>query len=218
MEIEFHTSDLHERNEMSEERPTFKITDRRLFNPDGSPRDDIEREQDADTSDAATPNEADTQTNVQKPETATGTSAAREDDLRATENQQDPAESATTSGDPMFTNLLMFIASPAAAALGLTEHPGMGGREVDLELAKHCIDLLGSLQQKTRGNLSFEEQQTLDGLLGELRMQYLSLTGGISVPTGGARRGGGGGGGSTSSGRGGQTRGGFTGSDITGGR
>ena len=198
---------------MSEERPTFKITDRRLFNPDGSPRDDIEREQEAATPEARTDDApTTTQSNVQRPEAgvATATAAAAIDNLRAEPNQPDAAaEIAPDGGDPMFINLLMFIASPAAAALGMTEHPGMGGREVDLELAKHCIDLIGSLQQKTRGNLSFEEQQTLDGLLGELRMQYLSLTGGISAPTGGARRGGGGGG---------QTRGGFTGSDITGGR
>ncbi len=90
----------------------------------------------------------------------------------------------------------MFIASPAAAALGMSEHPGLAPGEVDLPLAKHCIDLLAIVQQKTRGNLTAQEQQILEGLLAELRMQYVSLT--HTRPATRPR--------------------GFTGSDITGGR
>jgi hypothetical protein len=91
----------------------------------------------------------------------------------------------------------MFIASPAAAAMGMTEHPGLAPGELDLPLAKHCIDLLGTIQQKTRGNLGAQEGQILEGLLAELRMQYISLTSTQRPPA--APRG-------------------FTGSDITGGR
>ncbi|MGH9945305.1 MAG: DUF1844 domain-containing protein, partial [Pyrinomonadaceae bacterium] len=98
-----------------------------------------------------------------------------------------------------FANLLMFVASPAAAALGLTEHPGMGPEDIDLPLAKHCIDLIDTLRQKTRGNLGPQETQMLEGLLGELRMQYVSLTGTQpATPIGKGPRG-------------------FTGGDITGG-
>jgi hypothetical protein len=91
----------------------------------------------------------------------------------------------------------MFIASPAAAALGLTEHPGLGEGEIDLELAKHCIDLLGTLRQKTARNLSAQEDQIFENLIAELRMQYVSLT--SAHPASVNPRG-------------------FTGSDITGGR
>ena len=70
----------------------------------------------------------------------------------------------------------MSIASNAASAVGMMEHPVTHQREVDLELAKHWIDVLGMLQQKTRGNLTSQEQQILEGLLADLRMQYVSLT------------------------------------------
>jgi hypothetical protein len=90
----------------------------------------------------------------------------------------------------------MFIASPAAAALGMTEHPGFPAGEVDLPLAKHCIDLLVTIQQKTRGNLSAQEQQILESLRAELQMQYVSLAN--TRPQARPR--------------------GFSGSDITGGR
>ena len=94
-----------------------------------------------------------------------------------------------------------FIASFAADALGMVNHPGAEGRDVNPPLAKQCIDMLGTLQRKTRGNLSEEEQHFFELILSQLRMQYVSLTGGGRVAS---PRGGGGGRG-------------FTGGDITGG-
>ncbi len=93
--------------------------------------------------------------------------------------------------------LVEFLASFAADALGMVNHPGGGG--VNLQLAKQCIDMLGTLRQKTRGNLVGEEQQFLDMILSQLRMQYVSLTNAPRPPQGGGPRG-------------------FTGGDITGGR
>jgi hypothetical protein len=69
----------------------------------------------------------------------------------------------------------MSIASNAAAALGMMEHPATHQRTVDLELGKHWIDVLGMLQEKTRGNLSAPEQKIFENLLSDLRMQYVKL-------------------------------------------
>lgn len=79
----------------------------------------------------------------------------------------------------------MSIASNAASALGMMEHPVTGERGVDLQLAKHWIDILGMLQQKTRGNLHPQEEQIFVGLLSDLRMQYVSLTNAPPKPPGG---------------------------------
>ena len=197
---------------MSEEKPTFKVTDRRLFNPDGTPRD-ILREAEA-TSGNSAPDAADTETVAARPDAAAATAAAE----TARREPFTPPPAATTAPEPRpaatpdaaptadasgaedptpFANLVMFIASPAAAAMGMTEHPGLAPGELDLPLAKHCIDLLGTIQQKTRGNLGAQEGQILEGLLAELRMQYISLT---SKPRPAA------------------SPRGFTGGDITGGR
>jgi len=46
---------------------------------------------------------------------------------------------------------------------------------VDLELGKHWIHVLGMLQKKTAGNLTPQEKRMLEGLLSDLRMQYVSL-------------------------------------------
>jgi hypothetical protein len=46
---------------------------------------------------------------------------------------------------------------------------------VNLDMAKHQIDILGVLEEKTRGNLSGEEKQMLDTALYETRMRYVSV-------------------------------------------
>jgi hypothetical protein len=69
----------------------------------------------------------------------------------------------------------MSIASNAASALGMMEHPVTHQREVDVELGKHWIDVLGMLEKKTTGNLTSQEKRMLEGLLADLRMQYVSL-------------------------------------------
>ena len=194
-------------DEMSEEKPHFKVTDRRLFNPDGTPRD-IEREAEtADESVPAMPTGAETATahtdtapppaaDTARPDPTPRPAAETASEARPASSQKGGAAE-EPSGDPTaFANLVMFIASPAAAAMGMTEHPGLAPGELDLPLAKHCIDLLGTVQQKTRGNLGAQEAQLLEGLLAELRMQYISLT--STRPPAPPR--------------------GFSGSDITGGR
>ena len=81
------------------------------------------------------------------------------------------------AADPAsFINFAMSIASNAASSLGLMEHPVTRKREVDLELGKHWIDVLGMLQKKTKGNLTPQEEQIVEGWLADLRMQFVSLT------------------------------------------
>jgi hypothetical protein len=215
---------------MNEEQPIFKVTDRRLFNADGSPRE-IEQKEETKTETAVgkTQREA-PESESRAPSAPQAGDTARESEIaQAASSAQatgrtpgtEKAVEAPTSNaadteaseqfpeddygekdipgadDPAsFINFLMSIASNAAAALGMMEHPVTGQRTVDPELAKHWIDVLGMLQQKTKGNLAPQEKQIFEGLLADLRMQYVSLSG-ASQP---------------------KTPRGFTGSDITGGR
>ncbi len=64
-----------------------------------------------------------------------------------------------------------FVVSLATSAM---THLGQGpGGQVDLPLARQTIDLLGVLQEKTKGNLDDEERQLLDTVLHETRTKYL---------------------------------------------
>src|SRR5438046_3137039 len=70
-----------------------------------------------------------------------------------------------------FLSLIMSLASNAAASLGMMPHPVTGETGVDLKTAKHWVDVLGMLEQKTHGNLDEQEAQMLESLLADLRMQ-----------------------------------------------
>ena len=183
--------------DMAEDQPTFKVTDRRLFNADGSARELSPDEKPEPKVAIATETEAPAKT----PETP----PAPAPELAATEtpaSETEPADEAefteeelADAHDPTsFVSFMMSIASNAASALGMMEHPVTHQREVDVELGKHWIDVLGMLQKKTAGNLTNAEKRMLEGLLADLRMQYVSLVNSPQQP----RR--------------------FSGSDITGGR
>ena len=173
---------------MSEEQPSYKVTDRRLFNPDGSPREVPPEEQPEpkpttaeapDSVEIVSQPEAAGSTNTASPAVAAEAQPQPISPAERNDETDLPSEEAELPGadDPAsFASFMMSIASNAASSLGMMEHPVTGKREVDLELGKHWIDVLGMLQQKTRGNLLPQEQQILEGLLADLRMQYVSLT------------------------------------------
>jgi hypothetical protein len=197
---------------MSEEKPTFKVTDRRLFNADGTPREGVREEAEtaanAAVNNAASDAAGDAQASAaeQTPETARyGASdeeaAAQASSMSAQEMGEGASRSAADDDPQDFLMVVEFIGSFAAEALGMSAHPVASATpQVNLPLAKQCIDMLGTLQKKTRGNLNAEEKQFFELILSQLRMQYVSLS--SARPGGGA----------------GHNPRGFSGNDITGGR
>lgn len=158
---------------MNEEQPNFKVTDRRLFNPDGTPRD-VPTEEKAELKPAATPVSGSEP--VAAPAGPSQPSAGRPATEAEPESSAADVDELPDAEDPAgFINFVMSIASNAASSLGMMEHPVTRKREVDLELAKHWIDVLGMLEEKTKGNLVAQEEKILEGLLADLRMQYVSL-------------------------------------------
>ena len=156
-------------SESNEEKPTFKVTDRRLFNPDGSPRDVIREEE---------PEKIETPSDEAKPieKTATGGTEAQAGPTNSI-GPEDEEELPDANDPASFMNFLMDVVIPnAAIALGMMEHPVTGQRGVNLPLGKHWIDVLLMLKQKTKGNLHPQEARAFDGLLAELQMQYVAVT------------------------------------------
>jgi len=79
---------------------------------------------------------------------------------------------------PNFTLFLSGMATQALIALGEIENPATGKREVNLDQAKYTIDLLQIIEEKTKGNLTDEEQKYLDRILYDLRIAYVRVAGG----------------------------------------
>jgi len=158
---------------MSDDQPTFKVTDRRLFNPDGSPRD-LPPEEKPEPQQATAAAPAETTVSGAQAEPAT-TQPPQVEPAEELDEEFTPEELEEARDPAGFVSFIMSIASNAASALGMMEHPVTHSREVDVELGKHWIDVLGMLQKKTAGNLTPKEKQMLEGLLSDLRMQYVSL-------------------------------------------
>lgn len=74
-----------------------------------------------------------------------------------------------------FETLVMSLSTSAMYQLGLVEDPVRGRPPADLEGAQHTIDMLGIIQEKTRSNLTPQEQRLLEQVLYELRVSYVAL-------------------------------------------
>jgi hypothetical protein len=69
------------------------------------------------------------------------------------------------------------LVTQALFALGVLEVRGQEKREPDLEMAKYNIDMLATLEEKTKGNLTEEEKRVLENTLNEVRMAYVKVAG-----------------------------------------
>ncbi len=156
------------RDDNSEE-VSFKVADRRKFNADGSVRDGVILEE-------------------AKPEPPPGVEATAPEPKSVEANvpdlipdadeelMSDEDEDIPGADDPAsFVNFLSTLATNAAASLGAVPHPATGKRSLDLETGKYWLDVLGMLREKTKGNLHTQESRLLDGLLADLRMQYVTV-------------------------------------------
>src|ERR1051325_5670572 len=72
-----------------------------------------------------------------------------------------------------FTFLVLSMRAQAEMQLGMMSFADEEKPEKNLDLARHTIDLMACLQQKTKGNLSLEEQRLLNNSLTELRFRFV---------------------------------------------
>jgi len=78
---------------------------------------------------------------------------------------------------PSFAQFLSGLATQVLIALGEMESPMTGKRETDLPQAQHTIDLLTLLEEKTKGNLTPQEENFLTNALHDLRLRYVRAAG-----------------------------------------
>jgi len=93
----------------------------------------------------------------------------------------------STLGVPRFLDLVQSLQMGAMVGLGMLQGPDGKRPPVDLPAAKDAIDLLGILQEKTKGNLTKEEEEVLREGLYHLRMGYMAM---INAPPAGRGKGG----------------------------
>ena len=75
-----------------------------------------------------------------------------------------------------FSTFILSLSHSALMHLGQAPHPETGSVEKSLPMARQTIDLIGMLEEKTRGNLSGEEERLVTQILFDLRMRYVELS------------------------------------------
>jgi hypothetical protein len=182
---------------MSEQNKPFVITDRRKFTLDGTPRPDADPSPERETREPAPAPVAEARPEpVAASAEPTAPEPQAEDDIppgptpeesdrsraayEATAERLDTAIRAANPGadhlPPMdFERLVQSIYMTTLMQLGGATPEGEQPR-VDILGARQSIDMLGILEQKTKGNLTSDEARLLDGALFELRMAFLEIT------------------------------------------
>jgi hypothetical protein len=134
----------------------FRVTDKRLFREDGEVREEARAEE-------------------TRQEKKSGPFKIADDG----KPQAQPAPEAGAAID--FSSYILSYYSQGLMFLGEAPNPFTNKKEEDLESARHMIEILAMLQEKTRGNLSHEEDQLLDSVLYELRMRFMTKTNKIKL-------------------------------------
>jgi hypothetical protein len=154
----------------NKQEESFRVIDKRPFTAEGELRQEVVEQEERE--------------------------AAREAAIEAAVKKNAPAPVANKSDDeeeaiappadapkrmPAFENLVRMLGSNAAMVLGAYADPRTGQPMIDPDAARELIDMLDALREKTRGNLSPEEDTLLLDLLGKLKMTYLEVNQAIAA-------------------------------------
>lgn len=153
-----------------QEEQGFRVTDKRGFNEDGEP---VSAEPQAAEKQEETPATEQSSAEAEKSSTEAEQSSAKE---------EKPPEKEAPPRPPIdFPSYILSYYTQGCVLLGEVPNPYTNKKEEDLEAAKHTVDILSMLEQKTKGNLSKEEQQLLESVLYELRMKFMAKTNRIKL-------------------------------------
>lgn len=72
-----------------------------------------------------------------------------------------------------FSTFVFSLSSSALLHFGEISDPSTGSKKKNLPMAKHTIDILGMFEEKTKGNLTDDEEQLLKNILYDLRMRFV---------------------------------------------
>jgi hypothetical protein len=160
----------------------MKVTDKRMFTPEGELREEYRFLNEKST--AAMAADAEPAPEAPRPEPARP-EPARPQPARHAAGYPEPLEPredtgldhpGAPQGGPGFLDLAAMLAEPAAIYLGDAPLPD-GQWAEDLEMARLHIDLLDVLRQKTAGNLTAQESAIIEDLIYRLRVRYVQKHG-----------------------------------------
>jgi len=151
------------------EEQSFRVIDKRRFNDQGDPKaENLESRRDPE---ASIVSEKAAEKSTQS--TMNAKNAASSKAQPAAQSAAEYADSGT-SERVEFASFVVSLATQALSLLGEIPNPESGEMFVSFEAARQTIDILGMLEEKTKGNLIPEEERLLSEVLSSLRMAYVN--------------------------------------------
>ncbi|WP_240194533.1 DUF1844 domain-containing protein [Desulfopila inferna] len=99
----------------------------------------------------------------------------KKEDCACQEGKVPDKEGRCVMPEVTFSAFVMSLNTSVLFHLGLLEDPATGKKTVDLDLARHGIDTLTLIQQKTKGNLARDEEEMLKDILYDLKIRFVQL-------------------------------------------
>lgn len=167
--------------EKQAQKEQIKVTDKRIFTADGEIREEFRGDiKPADPSAPPVVKPAPVATEPRSPLAAQpatkGQPDASERGAAGGERRRSKmADRAANPGTP-FTNFVEPLIAQAYMSLGMLPNPYQQGAKADVGSARQMIDILTLLHEKTRGNLTPDEEEFLDTYLGELKLAFVKIT------------------------------------------
>lgn len=158
---------------MTEEEKPIRVVDRRMFTPEGELRPGFEGEGDGEGEpkrEGELRREGEPRVEEPLPSPPPPPQPSAGSRVKADAEPEAPPPGEETG----LLEIIRSLGTTAYAALGLVPDPS-GARRRDPMVARQMVDWLAVLEQKTRGNLTFEESDMLARVLYELRMAYVDV-------------------------------------------
>lgn len=155
----------------------LKVTDKRIFTPEGDIREEFKEEIRPAEPTAATPppQPAREEKGAPQPEAAQERRQRNEPPPAGEDRRRTMADKASNPGSP-FTNFIEPLIAQAYMSLGMLRNPYQPQAKIDVGAARQMIEILTLLKDKTKGNLTPDEEDFLDTHLGELKLAFVQRT------------------------------------------
>jgi hypothetical protein len=156
----------------------FKVADRRRFSAEGETKPEVEDRPAAEPAKPSSkPAEAGPHSHAHaEPHVHGGPTEGAQAEASAAYQKAASSQPGVEDLGPQdltFASFVVGLSTEALALMGEMPHPATGERMNDLIGAQQLIDIIGMLQDKTRGNLSHDEDTLIDAILFDLRMKYV---------------------------------------------
>ena len=112
-----------------------------------------------------------------KPETEVTEEGKKGEEKEEAEKNETPKKEEIPLPEINLSSFVLSLSSSALLHFGQIPDPLTKKKERNLPLAKQTIDILGILQEKTKGNLTKDEEQLIENLLHDLRLKYVEESG-----------------------------------------